>query len=142
MLRVSLKPSILLSAILCAVHVAGVAILFTLEASASFRVAAVAVIALSLGRSMWLHALLRAQQSVIALTIEDQERCTLQTRSGAILPARILGSTYVTSSLTVISAKPTGAHRSRHVLLLKDSIASEDFRRLRVILRWARRAPA
>jgi hypothetical protein len=141
MLRVSLQPSLLLSAILLGAHCAAGAMLFTLEMPVSFSAAAVTIIALSLVRSMWLHALLRAQQSVIALTVEDQESCTLQTRSGAMLPARILGSTYVTSFLTVINARPAGARVARHVLLMRDTIAPEDFRRIRVLLRWARRSP-
>ena len=142
MLRVSLKPSLLLSAILLGVHCAAGAMLFTLEMPVSLSVTAVTIIALSLVRSMWVHALLRAQQSVIALTVEDQERCTLQTRNGALLPARILASTYVTSFLTVINARPAGARFARHILLMRDTIAPEDFRRIRVLLRWARRSPA
>ncbi len=141
MLRVSLKPSFFLSVGLAVVHLATAALLLPLELSISLRITGAAVIALSFARSMWLHALLRAQPSIIALSIEDRESCTLETRSGAILSSHIVGSTYVTPLLTVINAKPSGARFMRHIVILPDSITPEEYRQLRVLLRWARPAP-
>ncbi len=55
-------------------------------------------------------------------------------RSGVDCEGRILGSTFVSRSLVVITAKlETG--RVRSIVVMPDSADAEDRRRLRVILR-------
>jgi toxin CptA len=47
-----------------------------------------------------------------------------------------LGTTYVTPYLTVLNLRGHGERGARHVTLLPDSLHAEDFRKLRVWLRW------
>ncbi|MEP7262597.1 MAG: protein YgfX [Usitatibacter sp.] len=44
---------------------------------------------------------------------------------------------FVSPWLTVLRWRPAGARFDRTVLILPDMLAREDFRRLRVLLRWA-----
>jgi toxin CptA len=138
MANVPIKHSFLLATVLAGVHFAAGVTLLPLALSTDLRVVIATVITLSLLRSIWVHAMLRAEHSIIAIAIEDQKSCILHTRGGAMLPARILGSTYVTPVLTVINVKPTGTYFAHHILLLPDSIEPEEFRELRTLLRWAR----
>lgn len=140
MLRVRVKPSALLSVLLAAVHLAAGATLIPLDLPITLRATLAVAIAASLARSLWLYALLRSNLSIIAVDIEDQERCTVQTRSGVVQPARILGSTYVSSIFSVINLRVSGMRFARHIVLTTDTMSAEEFRRTRVALRWAHRS--
>ncbi len=61
---------------------------------------------------------------------------SVQTRRGDRVECDVLGSTYVQSFLTVLNLKsiPDGARM--HAMILRDSIGAEEFRNLRVWLRW------
>ena len=137
MLRVRLKASPLLVVSLAAVHLSATVILLPLDLHVGVKAAVTFAIAASLFRAIWLHALLRAKSSIVALELEDQERCAVHTRAGIVQDVRILGTTYATPALTVINVKAAGARFPRHILLLKDTVLREDFRQLRVLLRWA-----
>lgn len=138
MLRVELKASPVLVTSLTLVHVCAAATLLPLDLALEAKVVIAFAIIISLVRAIRLHALLCARESVVALEAEDQEHCALRTRDGIVHDARVLRSTYVTPALTVINAQVAGERLGRHVLLVKDRLQPEDFRQLRVLLRWAR----
>jgi toxin CptA len=73
---------------------------------------------------------------VIALRISSDNAFSVQTRRGEWRECEVLGSTYVTAFLTVLNFRVSGARRVRSVVLMSDSMAADDFRRLRVWLRW------
>ena len=60
----------------------------------------------------------------------------MQTRRGEWSDFDVAGSSYVTSALTVLNLRATDSHRMQNVVLLPDSMAADDFRRLRAWLRW------
>jgi hypothetical protein len=138
-MRVRLKPSPLLALSLTAVHLAAGVTLIPLELPPALRATVAAAVAASLVRSLWLYTLLRAKLSVIAIDIEDQECCTIYTRNGDVHTARILGTTYVSSIFTVINVRMSVFRLARHILLATDSTSPEQFRQVRVLLRWGRR---
>ncbi|MGH8802431.1 MAG: protein YgfX, partial [Casimicrobiaceae bacterium] len=59
------------------------------------------------------------------------------TRRGCVEPG-----TCVTSRVTTLVWRPNGSAFARSVLILPDMLPAEDFRRLRVLLRYARKDPA
>jgi hypothetical protein len=61
---------------------------------------------------------------------------------GRLVAGHVRASTYVGSWVTSIVWRPDGAQLSRTILLLPDMLPTEDFRRLRVMLRYARSGDA
>jgi toxin CptA len=74
--------------------------------------------------------------ALVALRLHADRRCEFQTRSGAWQEAELLGSSFVSPFLTVLNLQPAGRRFARHLVILPDALASEDFRRLRVWLKW------
>ena len=59
---------------------------------------------------------------------------------GRLIAGHVRSATYVAASLTSIVWRPDGARFSRAILIVPDMLPEEDFRRLRVMLRYARNA--
>ena len=59
---------------------------------------------------------------------------------GRLVAGHVRSSTFVAAWLTSIVWRPDGARLSRAILILPDQLPAEDFRRLRVMLRYARSA--
>lgn len=76
------------------------------------------------------------QHSLIALRLDADCRCEFQTRAGAWHEAALLGSSFVAPHLTVLNLKPAGGRLVKHLVILPDAVNAEDFRRLRVWLKW------
>jgi hypothetical protein len=70
--------------------------------------------------------------------VHDQERAAVRMRASAWHEAAVLRTSCVTPALTVINLRVEGARTPRHVLLISDNIRADDFRRIRVLLRWAK----
>jgi hypothetical protein len=64
-----------------------------------------------------------------------------QTRDGRRVACELLGSSYVSSNLTIVSLRPRGGAGARRVVLVEDNVEPRDFRRLRTWLRWKRGKP-
>ena len=139
MVRAPLSGSRLLAAILVLVHVLAGATVIPLGIPLEVKLAIGLGVAASLARGLWRHALLRAPSSVVEIEIRDRAAGGFRTREGEWRDAEILGTSYVTARFTILNFALAPRGR-RNVVLLRDSIDAEDFRRLRVLLRWGRRA--
>jgi toxin CptA len=122
------------------VHVAAGATLVPLDVALGVKLALAVLVAVSLAHALWRHALLRGSRAVTAVKITDNA-------TGAALvgtswrDVRILGTSYVTPWLTVLNLAQAG-RRPRHVLIVADNADAEDFRKVRVLLRWKRPEPS
>ncbi|MDR3426296.1 protein YgfX [Silvimonas sp.] len=56
--------------------------------------------------------------------------------------AQVLGSTMVSAHLLVLHLRVQNVRKVQRLVLWPDSMPADDFRRLRVALRWNKRAPA
>jgi toxin CptA len=74
--------------------------------------------------------------SIVALRLASDCRVEIQTRRGEWLEGELLGTTFVTPGLAVVNMKPRERRFARHVVIFPDAVDPEDFRRLRVLLRW------
>lgn len=74
--------------------------------------------------------------SLVGLRLDADCRCEFQTRAGAWHEAALLGSSFVAPYLTVLNLKPAGRRFAQHLVILPDAVNVEDFRRLRVWLKW------
>jgi toxin CptA len=141
MVRVQLKRSRLLAVSLTLTHCAAAATVFPLDAGIQAKAALIASVIVSLVRVLYRHALLRSPRSVVELEIHDQEKAAIRTRRTAWRDARILSTSCVTPSLTVLNLRTEDTRPAQHVLLVRDNVDEEAFRRIRVLLRWARPEP-
>lgn len=99
---------------------------------------AIAVLVASLVYDLRKTALLQAPDAVIGLEITSDDKFSIQTRRGEWIESEVLGSTYVTSFLTILNLKVIDSGRTTRAVILPDSLNAEDFRKLRVWLRWKR----
>jgi hypothetical protein len=136
--RVELAPS----RIACAGIVAGA--LFTIGVIAwlpfdpaviAFAIFAVVVWA---GDRIVVIAMRRGPRAVRALTLTGDRMIVVRTGDARLTAGFVRASTYVGARVASIVWQPDGALRSRAILVLTDMLPAEDFRRLRVLLRYSR----
>ena len=139
MLRVTLKPSRSLAAVLTLAHSAAAATVIPLETPLWAKSLLALAILASLARALFRHALLRSPGSLRAIELRENDETAVQTRDGAWHEARILGTTYVSPLMSVINLRLEGRMLARHMLIVQDNADAEYFRRLRVRLRWGHR---
>jgi len=135
-LRISLWPSWLLAALLALVHGAAIAIVLLVNIPPWAAVVAAAGLAVNLFVAVRQHALLQTPNSAVAIEIGNDDKLGIQSRRGEWSEYAVLGNTYVTAYLTVLNLRQTDTRAVRRIALFPDSLDAEDFRKLRVWLRW------
>ena len=134
--RVELRPSNLLTGWLAGLHAATLLPLWWSALPVWTGVAAVAIIAAHGTWTVLRYGRLQRPRSITGITLRIGQDCTLFSRDGREFIGTVEGSTLVLSILVVLAVKRTGAIQVRHVIIVPDMIALEDFRRLRVGLKW------
>jgi toxin CptA len=123
-------------------HVSAISLLWPLMLPVAAKLVSTAALAISLVIYLRHYALRKSPGSITGLSLADDMTCTLETRRGERIACALLGSSFVAPYLTVLELKPLTDTRWPHrpgpcsVVILPDAIAAEDFRRLRVLLRW------
>jgi len=135
-LLVRLQPSYYLAVLLCLAHAAAGLVLWPLVLPLGVKAAIAALLIVSLIYYLRKDALLTAHDAVVALTLTDEMSCILIARSGQSVACGLLDSTFVAPYLTVISLHPVERFFMRSVVILPDSMDAEEFRKLRIWLRW------
>lgn len=141
MLKVSLRPSWILAAILAAAHGAAIAAVALAGMPPWLQLIAIAALAVSLMFEIRQTVLLRAPDAVVAIEIASDDALSVQTRRGDWIRCEVLGSTYVTYFLAIVNLREQGGGRVKRAVILPDSTDAEDFRKLRVWLRWKAELP-
>jgi toxin CptA len=136
MLRVRLRPSGLLVAVLTVAHAAAITIVLMVDLTLWLQAIAVALLIAQCVLVVRRQALLAGAGAVIAIEVTSDHRFNAETRAAGWCEYDVLGSTYVTPYLTVLNLRQPGKRGARYVTLLPDSLNAEDFRKLRVWLRW------
>ena len=131
-----ITPSRRLAAILAIGHGAVTVPVLLLDIPPSWKIAICALLVASLVYELRSSALRLSAAAFVVLRISSDNVLSGQMRNGEWRDYEVLGSTYVTSALTVMILRAAGARRARSVVLLPDSMAADEFRRLRVWLRW------
>ncbi len=135
----TLRPSRRLATILIAAHVATGGLVLTLSLPSWLTAAAGVMLLVSAVCGVHRYALLRSPGAITALAFSDREALRLTLRDGSTQDGHVLGSSTVGTTLTILNIALAGKRLPVHVVLLGDSLAAEDFRRLRVWLRWGPR---
>ena len=136
-LRIALRPSRMLIAMLATAHLAAVAAAAVSHPGTLLKLALCAALAVNGCWTLRRHGLLKAAASIVALEIRGESDCLAQMRDQRWIECRVLASSYVTPLLVVLHLRCRGHRFARHVVILPDSMPAETFRRLRVRLRWS-----
>jgi toxin CptA len=134
-LRFKLGRSVYLAVLLFLSHGAFLAALPQLALPVWSMLALAMAVLLNLAYFLWRDALLAAPSSCAELVIVGGG-VMLVLRNGKRLSGRISGSSLVTPWLTVVNVSLSQRHKVRSVLILPDSMAKDEFRQLRVWLKW------
>ncbi len=84
------------------------------------------------------HALRRGSPACTGLRLAPNRLVAVRTGDGRLTAGHVRSSTFVAPWLTTVVWRPDGARWSRSILIVPDMLPAEDFRRLRVMLRYAR----
>jgi toxin CptA len=101
-----------------------------------FKVVAITVLIAQCVVVVRRRAFLLGADAATAIEVTSDHRMSVETRSSGWCEYDVLGSTYVTPYLTVLNLRRPGNRMAKHVALLPDSLNADDFRKLRVWLRW------
>ena len=96
---------------------------------------------LSLGLSLAVmaslgHSLYRVSRAWNGVELRPDGTAMVEDRQGRWSGARILGSSFVSPVLTILNLAVAGAWLPRSLVVAPDALPPEEFRRLRVWLRW------
>ncbi len=136
-----LGPSRYLAAILTVGHLSVAALLLFLDFSPAWKIPALALLLVSLIYELRV-ALRFGVHAVTAFRVAKDGAISIRSQSGEWRGCAVLDSSYVTAFLTVVNLRATGERRVRSVIILPDCMAADDYRRLRVWLRWRPQAAA
>jgi membrane-bound toxin of toxin-antitoxin system len=74
--------------------------------------------------------------SIVAIELGLDHRVLITQRGGRVIQGNVQADSYVGPLLTTIVLRPDGMGRSTAIAILPDMLPREDFRRLRVMLRF------
>lgn len=131
-----LKPTRRLAVLLWSAHLAVVFLLFMLPVALWIQWCGSAVLLLSAMLTVARFALRRGPHAVTALEFVDREMLRARTGNGVWHTGRVLGTSTVGAALAVLNLRFDDRGGAIHVVIPGDSLSADDFRRLRVWLRW------
>ena len=85
------------------------------------------------------HALRLSSRSIVELLLAEDAILVVRTRAGRLRAGHVRTASFVHPWLTTIVWRPDGAQCSRSMVVVPDMLDVDDFRRLRVLLRYGRR---
>ncbi|MBU6483488.1 MAG: hypothetical protein KGR23_01675 [Betaproteobacteria bacterium] len=125
-------------ALICALAAFAGAVVATLPVHAFLRgLGAIAIVAWAADR-VRVVALRRSPRSVRRIELDGHLQIGVTTGGCAFDHGRVLPDSYVGARITTIVWKPDRARLARAILLLPDMLPPDDFRRLRILLRYGR----
>ena len=139
-LQLAIRPSLALCLVLGAMSLLGMVSLSVLPWPWPWRVLCCLLLAAATSHAILLHGLRRLKHSVVALQLKPDNSVTIHLQDGRRQAVRIMPSTVVTPLLSVVHFRLQEAawySPVRYVLIPADAVDAEDYRRLRVYLRWA-----
>jgi hypothetical protein len=131
--RLELSPSWILASAMVALHAAAAGSVFIVIPTMAGMALAAALLALGLAAA-WSRALLRSKASVRALELSGPQ-LTLELRSGERLAAELAGHRHVSRFMVTL---PVRRPVRRTILISRDMLNGEEFRRLRLWVLWGK----
>ncbi|MDH5536325.1 MAG: hypothetical protein OEZ08_12260 [Betaproteobacteria bacterium] len=135
---IALRPSRRLAWLLGLAHLAAAGAVWVLELPLWLAIPLVLSLAVHGVTQVARAALLRGVNSVMAVEAGRASGVPFRDRDGAWHEGSLLGSSYVSPVLTILNLRLAATRGLRHVVILPDAVDPDEFRRLRVWLRWSR----
>jgi hypothetical protein len=82
------------------------------------------------------HAWQEGPGAVGRFCVDLSGRMQVEGADGRVATGRLLDGSFVAPWLVVVSWRPDGARMARAIVVAPDAVGEQDFRRLRVLLRW------
>jgi toxin CptA len=143
LLVIRFKPSRRLALTLTLAHFTAIVLLWPLALPVAVKLCASMLLGASLAFYLRYYAWLVSPRSIIGVELSDDMTCMLETRQGKRTACILLGNSFVAPYLTVLEFKPLeplplwqSVFASPSIVILPDGIDPEQFRQLRVLLRW------
>jgi toxin CptA len=132
---VLLRPSRVLAIVVGLMHGAAVALLLPLALPVWLKGSLAAAVLVSLAGALR-GALQRRSQSITRLTLSDEGILTFEQKDGRRMSAAVALDSTVFGLLAVVRLQVQGERRMRTLIVLPDALEADQFRHLRVWLRW------
>ena len=136
--HVVLAPSLVAGAATGVLAAATIALTIALPLEWLLQATLIAAAVAWAGWSFHVDALRRGRYAVTEVRLAPDLILVACMGDGRLVAGHVRASTYVGACVTTIVWRPDGWRRSRTILVLPDMLPAEDFRRLRVMLRYAR----
>ncbi|MGV8713244.1 MAG: protein YgfX [Nitrosomonas sp.] len=130
------KPSFRLAIILISLHLMAIFSIYLLPLSEELKTLGVAALIISLIYYLRMNVLLTGANAIKILVLSDEAPCQLTLRSGESCICSVLEDSFVAPYLTVVNLKLEGKFLPQSLVIVVDSLDVEEFRQLRVWLRW------
>ena len=131
-----LCPSRFLTLLLALLCLASLSSIWLLPLSLPWLLVLTALVLFWSGYHLLFDAKLRMGNSCVAFRLEDQKGIVLVLRNGRHLSGRVASDSLLTPYIVVLNVVLNEFRRSRSLLIMPDTMGTESFRRLRVILKW------
>jgi len=86
--------------------------------------------------SLRYHASRRALGALTGIELRSDGSAAVENRHGRRSEVRVLGSSFISPFLTILNLAVAGAPLPRSLVVAPDALTADEFRRLRVWLRW------
>ena len=136
--HITLAPSRLAVAWIAAVALVACIVALTLPIDPVLSGLAMLGIVVWAGDRMVVVAWRRGPRASLALWLTGDRMLVVRRGTGALVAGHVRAASYVGPRITTIVWRPDGAHWSRAEWILTDMLPADDFRRLRVLLRYGR----
>ena len=134
-IELSLAPSRIAAVALAAMALATLAVIFATPGAAAARI--LLATAVACGALECAHGLGLRCPGRRALRVRGSGEVDVRSAGGRWRGGLLRAGSFVSPWLTLVLWRPEGARFDRAVLIVPDMLGEEEFRRLRVLLRWA-----
>jgi len=136
--EIVIYPSRRLALILVLSHAGAAAAAGLVDMPSAAHAGLAAAIVGNLSVTLLRFAFLKSGDSITAIRIDEAGELVIRLRSGSWRTARLLETSFVSPYLTIVNVRTADSYFAQHAVLMPDNVSHEDFRRLRVWLRWKR----
>jgi hypothetical protein len=138
-LRVSPRPSRVATVAIVLLAVAAFGVVLTLPTPTACDVVAAVVLAGWARHHIRLHGSRSSRRAIVEILLSSDAVIVARRRDGKLIAGHVRAATFVHPSFTSIVWRADGARWSQAIPLVADMLDLDDFRRLRVLLRYGRR---
>jgi len=134
-LQLELKPSRLLFSIVLALHTIALLMIYLLPVNSLLKLFTALLVISTFMYFVYYQAFRKSAKAIIKVIWDASDEWFLVTRSGEQMPANLVGDSFSHPRLAVLNFKIPEHFFQKRVVLLRDNVDENLFRRLRVRLK-------